>query len=80
MKPKLLPRLDDRITVGKRLYKQDASFECSLPIESGCKGTYLKLKLLVDKFAHNQNKKAESINKTFFGEAVLFFTHRYGGT
>ena len=74
-----LPPLNKSITVGKRLFKDGNTYECSLLSRSTGRGSFLKVLLQVDDNALHTNVLPESKSKAFFGEAILFFSHKYMG-
>ena len=56
LKPNQLPALRQDITVGKRLYKDGSTYECSLLSRSTTgRGSFIKVLLQVDEKAHHTN-------------------------
>ncbi|KAG2211979.1 hypothetical protein INT45_014171 [Circinella minor] len=78
MQPSSPPPLLQDITVGKRLFLNGDTYDCKLLSGTEKSGSFLKLSLPVDKNAHGGlGSEVRLEYKDFFGEAILFFTHRY---
>ena len=71
-----LPVLKKSIYIGKRLNMNNITYDCKLPLGTEKHGTFVKLKLPVDKNAYGGLASEEdSEPKTFFwGSASFFWT------
>ncbi|KAI7851160.1 hypothetical protein BDC45DRAFT_227298 [Circinella umbellata] len=77
-----LPILKSNITIGQRLFLNGSTYECAELSKLKGYGTFLKISLpdyytKKKSTSHSIGSDNSAEYKTYFGEAILFFTHRY---
>ncbi|ORY96474.1 hypothetical protein BCR43DRAFT_277360 [Syncephalastrum racemosum] len=78
LKASSLPPLDNKITVAKRRFLDKTVYDCRLLLRSHNKGTFLKLKLPVDRNAYGGlTSEDKSESRDFFGEAIMLLVIIY---